>query len=103
MTSGTAVGGAIAAEPARALAAVRAEVATGSERLYALMAPGHPRTLRIVAVGGSVYGTAADVLGTGFAAGHAPSGSTTLRRSLGNGTLVPFASDRLSVVDPLFA
>jgi hypothetical protein len=80
-----------------AVAAVRDNVDNGSERLYALLPPGHQKTLRAVASGGSVYGTAADVLelspGTAKAAVDALAG---------NGYLVR-RDHHLEVVDPLLA
>jgi uncharacterized protein len=80
-----------------AVAAVRANVDNGSERLYALLPPGHQRTLRAVASGGSVYGTAADVLD--LAPGTARAAVEAL---VGNGYLVR-RDGRLAVVDPLLA
>jgi hypothetical protein len=80
-----------------AQANVRANVDGGSERLYALMPPGHQKTLRAVASGGSVYGKAAEVLelspGTANAAVDALLGSGYLARRDGH----------LVVVDPLLA
>lgn len=81
-----------------ALAATRASVDIGSERLYELLPSGHQRVLRVVAAGGSVYGAAADVLD--LAAGTARAGVAAL---LGNGYLARRDGDRLVVVDPLFA
>lgn len=79
-----------------ALAEVRASVDNGSERLFALLPSGQQRTLRVVASGGSVFGTAADVVdlapGTAQSAVAALLGSGYLRRD-----------DGLKVVDPLFA
>jgi uncharacterized protein len=80
-----------------ALATVRASVDNGSERLYALLPPGHQKTLRVVGSGGSIYGTAADVLdlapGTAKAAVEALVGNGFLARTDG----------RLSIIDPLLA
>ena len=80
-----------------ALAAVRADVDGGCERLYALLPPGHQKTLRVLAAGGSVYGRAAEVLelspGTANAAVDA---------LIGTGHLVR-RDHRIVVVDPLFA
>jgi hypothetical protein len=80
-----------------ALADVRSNVDSGSERLFALMPSGHQKTLRAVASGGSIYGTAADVVdlapGTARAAVEALVGSGYLVRRDG----------RLVVVDPLLA
>jgi hypothetical protein len=80
-----------------ALADVRANVDNGSERLFALLPAGHQKTLRAVASGGSVYGTAADVVD--LAPGTAKAAVDAL---LGNGYLAR-RSDRLTVVDPLLA
>ena len=41
----------------RALAAVRASVDAGSERLYALLPTGQQKTMRAIVSGGSPYGT----------------------------------------------
>lgn len=80
-----------------ALSRVRNSVDIGSERLYALLPAGHQRSLRVVASGGSVYGTAAEVLGlspgTARAAVQALSGNGWLTRREG----------RPELVDPLFA
>lgn len=80
-----------------ALGGVRANVDNGSERLYALLPPGHQRVLRVVAAGGSVYGTAADVVD--LAPGTARAAVEALT---GNGYLVR-RDERSVVVDPLFA
>ena len=80
-----------------ALADVRANVDNGSERLFALLPAGHQKTLRAVASGGSVYGTAADVVD--LAPGTAKAAVDAL---LGNGYLTR-RGDRLTVVDPLLA
>ncbi len=80
----------------RALAAVRADVDGGCERLYALLPAGHQKTLRALAYSGSVYGRAAEVLelspGTGNAAAEA---------LIGNGHVLR-RDNRLVIVDPLF-
>jgi uncharacterized protein len=80
-----------------AVGAVRATVDNGSERLYALLPPGHQKTLRVLATGGSIYGTAADVLdlspGTAKAAVDALLGSGFLARR----------EARVVIVDPLLA
>jgi hypothetical protein len=80
-----------------ALAAVRANVDNGSERLYALLPAGHQKSLRALAAGGSIYGTAADILdlspGTARAAVDALIGNGYLARRDG----------RVVVIDPLFA
>lgn len=79
-----------------ALADVRASVDAGSERLFALLPSGQQRTLRVVANGGSVFGTAADVVD--LAPGTAQAAVESL---VGNGYLA--RGDRLQVVDPLLA
>ncbi len=80
-----------------ALAAVRVSVDRGSERLYALLPSGHQRTLRVIAGGGSTYGTAADVLD--LAPGTAAAAVEAL---VGNGAIAR-GTDAPEVVDPLFA
>ena len=80
-----------------ALTDVRSNVDNGSERLFALMPSGHQKTLRAVASGGSVYGTAADVVD--LAPGTAKAAVDAL---LGSGYLVR-RDGRLIVVDPLLA
>ncbi len=80
-----------------ALADVRANVDNGSERLFALLPAGHQKTLRAVASGGSVYGTAADVVD--LAPGTAKAAVDAL---IGNGYLTR-RDDRPTVVDPLLA
>jgi len=80
-----------------ALADVRAGVDVGSERLYALLPSGQQRTLRIVASGGSVFGTAADVVDLGPG-----SAQNAVQALVDRGDLVRRAG-RLVVVDPLFA
>ena len=80
-----------------ALADVRASVDSGSERLFALLPSGQQRTLRVVASGGSVFGTAADVVD--LAPGTAQGAIESLT---GNGYLVR-RGERPVVVDPLFA
>ena len=79
------------------LATVRDAVDGGSERLYELLPPGHQKTLRVLAAGGSVYGTAAEVLE--LSAGTARAAVEALT---GNGYLAK-QGDRVRVVDPLFA
>ncbi len=64
---------------------------------YALLPPGHQKVLRVVASGGSVYGTAADVLA--LSPGTARAAVDAL---VGNGYLIR-RQGRLTVVDPLFA
>lgn len=80
----------------QALAAVRADVDSGSERLYALLPAGHQKALRAVASGGRIYGTAADVvdLSPGTARG-------AVDALVGSGFLI-HRDDQLAVVDPLF-
>lgn len=80
-----------------ALAAVRAAVDGGCERLYALLPGGQQRTLRVVAAGGSVYGAAAERVDLGPGTAHA-----AVEVLLGNGDLAR-RQDRLAVVDPLLA
>jgi hypothetical protein len=82
---------------AQALAEVRATVDGGCERLYAMLNAGQQRTLRVVAGGGSIYGTAADALD--LAPGTAQAATDTL---LGDGDLAR-CDGRLVVVDPLLA
>lgn len=80
-----------------ALAAVRQAENGSSERLYELVPPGQQKVLRVVASGGSVYGTAADA--HGLSPGTATAG---VRALTGNGYLADRAG-RLRLVDPLFA
>ena len=80
-----------------ALAEVRASVDAGSDRLYELLPAGHQKTLRVLATGGSVYGTAAEVLD--LSTGTARAAVDAL---LGTGYLV-HRDDRLRLVDPLLA
>lgn len=82
----------------RALEVVRRDVDYGTERLFALLPGGHQKTLRVVASGGSVHGTAADVLE--LASGTATAAVEAL---LGNGYLTRDESGRLRIVDPLLA
>ncbi|NND74679.1 MAG: ATP-binding protein [Ilumatobacter sp.] len=84
-----------------ALGDVRASVDSGSERLFAMLPTGHQKTLRVLASGGSIYGTAASVLdlSTGTATGAVES-------LLGNGYLTRemIGDERhYEIVDPLFA
>lgn len=81
----------------RALAEVRRAVDNGSERLFALLPAGHQKVLRVVAGGGSVYGTAATTLS--LSTGTARAAVTALA---GNGYLAE-REGRLVVVDPLLA
>lgn len=80
-----------------ALADVRRSVDTGSERLYATLPHGHQKTLRVIASGGSLYGTAADVLD--LAPGTAKGALDAL---VGNGDVIVVARAP-RIVDPLFA
>jgi hypothetical protein len=80
-----------------ALADVRLAVDSGIERVFQLVPAGQQKVLRVVANGGSVYGTAADVLS--LSGGTARSGVEAL---LGSADLVR-VDDRLTLVDPLFA
>ena len=80
-----------------ALEAVRSSVDIGSERLYALLPPGHQKVLRVLASGGSVYGTAAEVLD--LAPGTARAAVDAL---LGNGFLTR-RGERIVLVDPLLS
>jgi hypothetical protein len=77
-----------------ALEDIRTSVDAGFERLFSLLAPGHQKTLRVVAGGGSIYGTAADTVdlspGTARAAVEA---------LVGNGFLT--RADGLRIIDPL--
>lgn len=90
-------GGSVDAETwEQALVDVRTAVDGGSERLFERLPAGHQRTLRVVANGGSIYGTAANVLGlsTGTASG-------AVRALKASGYLVD-RDGALRVVDPLF-
>ncbi len=80
-----------------ALADVRASVDMGTERMFSLLPVGHQKTLRVIATGGSIYGTAASVLD--LAPGTARAASESL---VGSGFLVR-RDDRLWLVDPLLA
>ena len=82
-----------------ALADVRRNVDNGSDRLFALLPVGHQKTLRVIAAGGSVHGTAADVLE--LASGTATAAVDAL---IGNGYVVRRDDDgRLRIVDPMLA
>jgi hypothetical protein len=82
----------------QALAEVRAGVELGAEALYSPHPAGHKRVLRVVASGGSVYGTAADVLG--LTPGTARAALDALE---GSGTLTRSPEGEVRVVDPLLA
>jgi uncharacterized protein len=92
--------GGVADDPAweRALGIVRLDVDQGSERLFALLPAGHQKTLRVIASGGSVHGTAADVLA--LASGTATAAVEALH---GNGWIARDDRGRLRIVDPLLA
>lgn len=81
---------------ASALSEVCDSVEAGFERIYAILPPGHQRTLRAIAASGSVYGRAAQTLG--LAPGTARAAAESL---VANGHLRT-RDDRLQVVDPLF-
>jgi hypothetical protein len=82
-----------------ALADVRRNVDNGSDRLFALLPVGHQKTLRVIATGGSVHGTAADVLE--LASGTATAAVDAL---IGTGYVVRRDDDgRLRIVDPMLA
>ncbi len=85
------------ADWADALEAVRTSVDSGSERLFALLPTGHQKVLRVVAGGGSVYGTAGGSMS--LSPGTARAAVSAL---LGSGYLVR-RDQRLAVVDPLLA
>ncbi len=81
----------------QALDDIRTTVDNGFERLYSLLPPGHQKTLRVIAAGGSIYGTAADTVdlspGTARAALDALVGNGFLRR----------VDDTPRVIDPLLS
>ena len=80
-----------------ALSDVRANTSGGLERFYGALPAGHQKTLRAIASGGSVYGTAASFVdlspGTARDAAHALAGDGLLRRS----------GSRFEVIDPLLS
>lgn len=76
---------------------MRAAVDIASERLYALLPAGQQRVLRVVASGGSVFGTAADVVDLGPG-----SAQKAIEVLVDRGDLVR-RDGRLVVIDPLFA
>ncbi len=80
-----------------ALGTVRANVDSGSEHIYSLLPTGQQKTLRAVATGGSIFGSAASMLdlppGTASAAAEKLEGNGFLQRN----------RQGLSVVDPLLA
>ncbi|MFT5530534.1 MAG: hypothetical protein ACI91O_000547 [Candidatus Poriferisodalaceae bacterium] len=79
------------------LQAVRQTVDLASERLFSLLSTGQQKTLRALASGGSIYGTAASVID--LAPGTARAAVDAL---IGNGFLVRRDGD-LYVVDPMLA
>jgi uncharacterized protein len=81
----------------QALADVRQSVDSGSERLYAILPSGHQKALRVIAGGGSLYGTAADVLD--LASGTA---TGALQSLIDNGYVVK-VDGKNEIIDPLFA
>jgi hypothetical protein len=80
-----------------ALGEVRETVDSGTERLWELLPAGHQKTLRVLATGGSIYGTGAEVLD--LSAGTAKAAADAL---VGSGYLVRH-DDRPRLVDPLLA
>lgn len=80
-----------------ALAGVRAATADGNERLYSGLQEGERGVLRVLASGGSIFGTAAEVLG--LAGGTA---QNARRRLVDRGHMLRVA-DRYLLVDPVFA
>jgi uncharacterized protein len=80
-----------------ALDDVRANVASGMERLYALLPVGHQKTLRAIAADGRVYGRTAEVLEL------SPGTAAAAVDSLVGGGHVTKAQARLVIIDPLFA
>lgn len=80
-----------------ALAGVRAATADGNERLYSGLHEGERGVLRVLASGGSVFGTAAEVLG--LAGGTA---QNARQRLIDRGHLLAL-DDRYTLVDPVFA
>ena len=81
----------------QALGDVRTSVDSGSERLYAILPAGHQKALRVIAGGGSLFGTAADVLD--LASGTA---TGALQSLVDNGYVVRDGRTNV-VIDPLFA
>lgn len=82
---------------ADALDDVRAATALGHERLYSALQPSERLVLRALASGGSIFGTAADVLGLAVgSAQHA-------RRQLVDRGHLARLDDRYVIVDPVFA
>lgn len=80
---------------ARALDRVRREVDGASERLFGVLSPAQQKVMRVVSGGGSIFGTAADVLGLSTGSARA-----ALRDLVDQG-LVERRDERLHVVDPL--
>ncbi len=81
----------------QALGEVRANVDTGSERVFGLLPTGHQKTLRAVASAESIYGRQAQLLN--LSPGTARGASEAL---VGNG-LLRHQDGQLMVVDPLLA
>lgn len=82
---------------AEALADVRRVVDGGSEGLFEVMGASQQKVMRIVAQGGSLLGTAADVLDLSTGAAR------SAERKLIDDGQIQRIDDRLQVVDPLFA
>lgn len=80
-----------------ALAGVRAATADGNERLYSGLQEGERGVLRVLASGGSIFGTAAEVLA--LAGGTA---QNARQRLIDRGHLLR-VEDRYLLVDPVFA
>ena len=79
------------------LEAVRAAVEDSSERLFALLPAGQQKTMRVVAGGGSVFGTA------GSAMSLPPATAQGAVTSLVGEGFLARDEGRLSVIDPMFA
>lgn len=80
-----------------ALGDVRAATASGFERLYSEFEAGEKAVLRILAAGGSLFGTAAEVLGLATGTAQHARGRLVDRGDLaGSGA-------KASIVDPVFA
>jgi uncharacterized protein len=79
-----------------ALDDVRANVASGMERLYALLPVGHQKALRAIAADGRVYGRTAEVLEL------APGTAAAAVDALVGGGQVAKRQARLVIIDPLF-
>lgn len=79
------------------LDAVRAATADGNERLYSSLQTGEQGVLRVLAGGGSIFGTAARVLDL-----HTGTAQNARKRLVERGHLVHHGTD-YRVVDPIFA